>query len=483
MVSAKHFTMRYLRITFIVFFLLLCYSVSAQIHHYQYSHDAAGNMTSRTYQANAGAKNGSAERADTLKVEEPGNGFQDNAEEDSLSSFLWQAYKQIDTSNYGPLMKTQAEKDAYDSLMMAEVMALAPIPSLLEDAGEPNRAADPQDYSVGEIPLACGLSPSGARTYSVPIFTAPDIKYAPSISLAYNSQGGYGCGGYGWDIAGLSSITLTNKTTYWDGEIKSADSSGRDGVFCLDGVRLVTNDDPATSASYPLVTATGHILVAPHRDLSGYITTFTALYPDGTTAVYGIQNIDNQFTFPIYPVTRTTNTIGEKIEYTYIFFNGGWNNNACPVLSSVRYGFNASGVATAEINLTYTSDSGNAVAYVAGRKLSRKSTVASIASSSGGTALYSYSLSYESPTSLGASLLKSISLTNSSGESLPPLTFIYGYDNDPPVGNGQLQLSDSIALPEALCQIPSTAAASSSAGSTTTGLWATPASALIPRWE
>ncbi|MBQ6081890.1 MAG: VCBS repeat-containing protein, partial [Bacteroidales bacterium] len=391
-----------------------------------------GNRTLRAYQ---GALQGSAPSIDTAKIVLSAAPSVEVSEVERHPSYQ---YTEKDTVKVSPFIKTHAEKDAYQDSMMVEVTKLQPLP-----VGRDSR--DITDYSVGSIPLEYGVSGSGARTYSVPILTAPDIKYAPSLSLAYNSQGGYGCIGYGWDIAGLSSITITNKTTYWDGEIEAADSSDRDGVFCLDGIRLVPNDDPATSASYPLVTATGHILVAPHRDLSGYITTFTALYPEGTTAVYGIQNIDNQFTFPVYPVTRTTNIIGEKIEYSYTFI-GGWNNNACPVLSSARYGFNASGVATAEIRLSYSTPTSDVTSYVAGRSMSRKPLVASITSISGDTTLYTYVFSRISPAAADAVLLKSITLKNADWETLPPLTFTYGYDNNPPTGNGHLQLSDSIQL-------------------------------------
>ena len=415
--------------------------LSAQTYHYQYAHDTLGNRTSRVYQGTRSTGMDvpneppyviSTERSEWRDFPEEA-ADQELTDESGIS--VSTAAK--DTTKFGPFVKSPAEKQAYQDSMMAAVMTLEPL-TVDRDSRDLN------DYSVGAIPLEYGVSGSGARTYSVPIFTAPDIKYAPTISLAYNSQGGHGCVGYGWDIAGLSSITLTNKTTYWDGEIEAADSSDEDGVFCLDGVRLVTNDDAATSTSYPLVTATGHILVAPHRNIRGYITTFTALYPDGTTAVYGIQDIDNQFTFPIYPVTRTTSIIGEKIEYSYTFI-GGWNNNACPVLSSVRYGFNASGVATAEIRLSL-STLGDVTSYVAGRRMCRKPLVASITSISGETTLYTYIFSRISPAAADAVLLKSITIKNADWDDLPPLTFTYGYDSNPPSGNGHLQLADSIQL-------------------------------------
>jgi RHS repeat-associated protein len=354
-------------------------------------------------------------------------------------------YTEKDTVKISPFIKTQAEKDAYQDSMMAEVMKLRPLP-----VGRDIR--DMTDYSVGAIPLDYGVSGSGARTYSVPIFTAPDVNYAPSLSLVYNSQGGYGYMGYGWDIAGLSEITLSSKTTYWDGVIEAPDSSDRDGVFSLDGVRLVTNLDPATSASYPLVTATGHILVAPHRGLSGYINSFTALYPDGATAVYGM-SVDNRFTMPVYPVVSTTNINGDRIEYTYTF-TPNFDEDARPTLTGVRYGFDAAGNASASIIFSSNISYSGVFGYYAGRKMTRKPIISTITSKSGGVNLYTYSFSNIFPASINASLLTSISVTNSSGESLPPLTFTYGYDNDTPSGTSHLQLADSITLQRGITTNP-----------------------------
>ena len=426
--------MRNLQYPFALLLLLLCNGASAQTYRYQYSHDAAGNRTSRTYQANSGAKNGSAERIDTLKVEGLGDGFQDNAEEDSLSSSLWQSHKQKDTIKYGPLMKTQAEKDAYDSLMVAEAMKVVPF-----KAQEGASLRSSTSYSVGEIPLQYGVSGSGARTYSIPIFTAPDIKYAPSLSLVYNSQGGYGYGGYGWDLAGLSSIRLVGKSLYWDGEIKAANASDTSGVFCLDGVRLVTNDDPATNATYPLVTATGHILAAPHRDASGYIKSFTVLIPDGTVAEYSVPQ-SFHCTMPVYPVTRTTNISGEKIEYSY-WYDGIDTLAVSPAIDRIDYGFDASGRPAGSIRFGMAHSS--IYAYYAGKRVQRSARMTSLVSFSGNKVLYSYHFSYEQGGD--ADLLKTITLTNSSGEQLPPLEFAYGADNPPHSGPDSLQVTNSIS--------------------------------------
>lgn len=43
---------------------------------------------------------------------------------------------------------------------------------------------DYSSYSVGEIPLQEGVSPSGARTYQIPIPTASGCKFVP-LFLSY----------------------------------------------------------------------------------------------------------------------------------------------------------------------------------------------------------------------------------------------------------------------------------------------------------
>ncbi|MBR3744175.1 MAG: hypothetical protein IKN31_03595, partial [Bacteroidales bacterium] len=120
------------------------------------------------------------------------------------SSSLSVATAETDTTKYVFPYKSPAEKAAYLEAMMDDVVRQKPYPV-------DGDVRDVSNYSVGEIALSYGISSSGARTYSIPIYTAPDIKYAPALFWVYNSQGGYGYGGYGWDIGGLSVITLTQK--------------------------------------------------------------------------------------------------------------------------------------------------------------------------------------------------------------------------------------------------------------------------------
>ena len=60
-----------------------------------------------------------------------------------------------------------------------------------------------ESCDVGQITMNSSVSPSGGRIYSIPLVTAAGYNFTPQLSLTYNSQGGDGTAGYGWNINGL----------------------------------------------------------------------------------------------------------------------------------------------------------------------------------------------------------------------------------------------------------------------------------------
>lgn len=71
---------------------------------------------------------------------------------------------------------------------------------------------------VGSSAGSADVSATGAAAYNFPIFTPMGTNgIQPSISIVYNSQGGNGFLGRGWEIGGLSSIVLTESTYKLDG--------------------------------------------------------------------------------------------------------------------------------------------------------------------------------------------------------------------------------------------------------------------------
>lgn len=99
--------------------------------------------------------------------------------------------------------------------------------------------------AVGSTPGSFVVSPSGAATYTIPIQVPPGINgVQPNIVLAYNSQGGNGIAGVGWEIGGLSRITRCGRTIDRDG-MKGGVNINADDRFCLDGQRLIVTNGGA----------------------------------------------------------------------------------------------------------------------------------------------------------------------------------------------------------------------------------------------
>lgn len=402
-------------------------SISAQNYYIQYTHDTLGNRTGRVRGLSTRNMEADGISADTVlqNIVPP---------KDSMLAFNEKSSADIyDSVKHSALIKTKAEKEAYLREMMAHTASLEPIKIQEETSRSSN------DYDVGAIPLQYGVSSTGARTYSIPIATVPDIKYAPSLALVYNSQGGYGYGGYGWDLAGLSAIQLVGKSLYYDGLISAPAMNDTSAVFSLDGVRLVRNEDTATAAVYPLVTAHGHVLVSISKSTSGYVTSFTVKYPDGIAATFGLNINDPSCNYPSYPIISSTNLNGERIEYKYTVDTS--EGNYC--LYRIDYGFDSQNVAKGRVQIM--SAESYSYGYYAGKKVARSPRITKIISSSGGENLFTYTPSYG--ITEGIRLLTSVSLKNSAGEELPPLSFTYGYSVHPQSFD-TLKVKKSIDLPD-----------------------------------
>ena len=119
---------------------------------------------------------------------------------------------------------------------------------------EPALANDPPVGSAynGSLQGTFGVTASGAATYTLPIMIPPGVNgMAPNLNLVYNSQGGDGIAGQGFDLAGLS-IDSTDMSAHED-QRAWAVPPGPDGQWpirgrrplsrradgiCLDGQRL-----------------------------------------------------------------------------------------------------------------------------------------------------------------------------------------------------------------------------------------------------
>jgi len=167
--------------------------------------------------------------------------------------------------------------------------------------------AHPVDMAkdVGAIPMASGTNPAGAKVYSVPLEIAPGrAGFQPQLSIVYNSLAGNGTMGVGWGIGGLSAISRTPRSKYYDNRTQGVEFKKSD-AFAIDGMRLIKLSE--TSAQIRYETEQGQIRATAflNGDIVRY---FEVRYPDGNKAVFGhTWNYGNR---PVFPITSLTDPRG-----------------------------------------------------------------------------------------------------------------------------------------------------------------------------
>lgn len=283
--------------------------------------------------------------------------------------------------------------------------------------------AEKGNHYVGKIPFTEGVTPTGGKTYAIPILTAPCKGQAPQVAITYNSQGGNGTAGYGWNVTGASAINVVGKTIHYDGQTAAVDlSKPAECAFALDGVRLVRNTGTLTQYDYE--TSQGFILVKKHL-ANGEIAYFSVAYPNGNTATFGFKN--NTKTQPAYPITEMVDRNGYKINFEYTV------SGNCHFLSRIAYGGRSEAEHTAEMLFNYEARKDFTTVYLSGVALAADKLLKSVVSRNkvGNTfeELCTYRLSHE---------LKDVSQLvqigcSSGGVEMAPLKFkcLYWPDNAP----------------------------------------------------
>ena len=141
---------------------------------------------------------------------------------------------------------------------------------------------------VGKTEGAMTVGATGAANYTIPIKLLPGLSdFVPQLSLTYNSQAGNGLAGFGWNISGMSAITISPRNVYFDGEAECI-YRGEDNAYYLDGMRLlpVSGTNGQQGAVYR--TENEHFSHIEITSWNGSTpTTFTVKTTDGTVYKYG----------------------------------------------------------------------------------------------------------------------------------------------------------------------------------------------------
>ena len=278
-------------------------------------------------------------------------------------------------------------------------------------------------YEPGQTEGRSGVNASGAFTYEVPISVPPGVRdVQPNISLQFNSQGGNGLAGWGWNLSGLSTISRIPSTLHHDGVTDGIDFDHLDR-FALDGQRLILS-----SGSYGKANSTYTSENYSHLKVKAYGENkfgahygpqyFVVYYPDGSRAYYG--NTTNSYNRIEWVITRWIDAQGNQVNYYYQ--QSGGLLRIYRITYGRRYATSAN-----EVVFYYKNRNRIEKAFIGGVPHTRYKTLARIETKHSGQPYRTYYLTH-SPTQSGYDRVVRISESNGKRESMAPITFEYESD-------------------------------------------------------
>jgi len=297
------------------------------------------------------------------------------------------------------------------------------------------------DY-IGATKGQFSVSLFGSATYTLPIEVPPGINgVQPNIAISYDSNGGNGIAGYGWNISGLSSINKVGSSKYFDGKNSVITYSSTDR-FSLDGQRLILKSGVygMDGAEYETQNYSNLKITSHGPTQSNYGPQyFKVQYPDGTIAYYGISYnamkigaIEGEKTRSntVYALTYVTNPQNLVINYHYI------NDNGNLLISSIEYGYRTTQPleslvfqrSQSSINFVYKNRNRSESQYVVGTENKLTKILDKIVVRGSTDVFKTYQLDYNI-TSLGYERLLRISeISGDETSTKIPVSFSYGSD-------------------------------------------------------
>jgi len=259
-------------------------------------------------------------------------------------------------------------------------------------------------FEVGTTPGNFSVSQSGAATYDIPLFIPPGTAgVAPHLSLSYNSMGGDGLMGIGWSLSGLSSISRTAQSVYYNGIGHTAPVTlTNSDNFVLDGSHLIptsgNNGDDGTiygAEMETFVRITSHGQVGP--PLNSCPAYFTAETKDGTTLEYGFYpdsyiqasgNLSNPAL--TWLLDKVTDSRGNYIRISY--FEDNTTGEFRP--DHIDYTGTSNFLPYNQVKFVYNARTDKQIAYEAGHQLQQNVLLASVEMMALGNKAHEYDFNY-----------------------------------------------------------------------------------------
>lgn len=292
--------------------------------------------------------------------------------------------------------------------------------------------------NVGRTAGSYAVSPTGAATYSVPIWAPRGPNgLQPQISLVYNSQQTSGYLGVGWSVAGISSITRCNLTVAQDGTAAPVALTTSDGL-CLDGQRLrVTGGTYGTAGSVYQTEVANFEQVTAYGSAGNGPAYFIVQAPNGTRYEYGNSGgsgvlANGTSTVLTWYLDKVTDASGNTMTFSYTSAGLG---SAVP--STISWTPSSYGATTYNYTMQFAygtnSTTSSYYGYTGGTQVTNTDLLQSITLNYQGTTVKKYALTYQASPTTGAEELTQLEECADAAQSncLAPTTFGY---QAPPVG-------------------------------------------------
>jgi RHS repeat-associated protein len=250
--------------------------------------------------------------------------------------------------------------------------------------------------AAGWTPGTFAVSPAGAATYTIPIWSPPGPHgLQPHISLTYNSSQGNGYAGMGWSLSGLSSISRCNQTYAQEGAPAAVTLTGSD-VFCLDGQRLRLTAGAYGQAGSTYQTEIANFSVVTANGTAGNgPASFVVQDRNGLTYTYGNGGnsqvvADGSTTALMWLLDEVSDPAGNTMTISYTPGTG----SAVPHIISWTPTSYGSSTYAYTMTFTYGANEVPVNGFVSGTVVNNSSLLGSIAVAYSGTTVKRYVLTY-----------------------------------------------------------------------------------------
>ncbi|WHT40134.1 SpvB/TcaC N-terminal domain-containing protein [Myroides sp. mNGS23_01] len=268
----------------------------------------------------------------------------------------------------------------------------------------PNKGNDTLPSIKGEA----NVSAMGGLNYTIPIDVVPGVNnFSPNLALAYNSQAGNGIAGYGWNISGLSSITIGGKSKEIDGITIGTQHDGTDPYY-LDGGRLLSTD----GINFTTLLFSKIKIV---KQTAGEYS-FIIQYPNGKIAKYKEVQKD------VHLISVMIDSFDNQVSYLYDMLDD------VSYLKSISYGGTSEEAPKYFVNFKYSNRKVNQVQYSNGKAINQKRVLQEITiviPKNKLTPYRTYWLSYDYIQENTVERLREVEVYNEEQQKLPSLKFSY----------------------------------------------------------